>query len=166
VSPRTTPSLPIACEKYEPLDGARRCRHYHANGACGLPDAFMCSEWLKANSHLAPPAAPTPPPLERDLFGAPMVHASPAVGSPASLPTRTTPPPTVAAADLASFQALGVEVRIASNELGELWLVPAYTGADRQELSFEHAALLATLCSALPRARITALVRKAKRMST
>ena len=68
---------------------------------------------------------------------------------------------TLSDADIASFKALGVEVRLASEDLGDVWLVPAYTGADRQELSVEHAALLATICSALPGAHVTALVRKA-----
>jgi hypothetical protein len=68
---------------------------------------------------------------------------------------------TLADADLTSFKAFGVEVRLDTDDLGEIWLVPAYTGADRQELSVDHAALLATICAALPGAHVTALVRKA-----
>jgi hypothetical protein len=99
----------------------------------------MCVEWLRANGQGAP--APATPPA--------------ALAAPA--------PPAVNATALASFQTLGVEVRLESDDLGELWLVPAYTGADRQELSFEHAALIATLCVAMPSARMTALVRSSIR---
>jgi hypothetical protein len=129
----------------------------------------MCVEWLKANGHASAPPAPAPPPLERDLFGAPMVPPSttPMRAPAPSSATPTTPRPiaSVTPTALASFQALGIEVGLDSEELGPVWLVPAYTGTDRHELTFEHAALLASLCSALPSARITALVRKAKATS-
>ena len=165
--PKTAPrkSLPITCAKYEPVTGTKRCRHYQANGACGLPDEFMCIEWRKANGQTpAPPVkvAETP----RDLFGQP-VPSKPAESPKQERVTTVAPRRvevpivrTLADADLASFKALGVEVRLATDDLGELWLVPAYTGADRQELSVDHAALLATICSALPGAHVTALVRR------
>jgi hypothetical protein len=163
----------FACPKYEPLAGSRRCRHYVEGGACDLPDELMCLEWLKANGHTPQLSAPTPPPLEQDLFGAAYVHPAPIRGHAHALApvASTTPPaapapPALNAAALTSFQALDVEVRVEADDIGELWLVPAYTGSGRQELSLEHAALLATLCSALPSARITALVRKSKAMST
>jgi hypothetical protein len=169
---RDTP--PVSCPKYEPVPGSRRCRDYLPNGGCARPDEFMCVEWLKANGHARaanPPPEPTPAPLERDLFGAPYVPPAdaPARARPATpTPAATTAPatPAVTATALASFQALGVEVRVESDDLGELWLVPAYTGSGRQELSLDHAELLATLCSALPSARITALVRAPKKSST
>lgn len=65
-------------------------------------------------------------------------------------------------ADIASFKALGLEVRLATEDLGDVWLVPAYTGAERHELSIEHAALIAAVCSAFPGARVTALQKKAR----
>ncbi len=136
--------LPITCPKYEAVTGTKRCRHYHANGACGLPDEFMCVEWLKANGHA------TPAPIT--------LAATNEVDRPESVPVVRT----LSDADLASFKALGTEVRIATEGLGDVWLVPAYTGADRQELSVEHAALIATVASAFPGARVTALVRKPK----
>lgn len=165
ISPART-RLPISCPQYVAFEGSTRCRHYFANGACELPDEFMCVEWLKANGHAPPPLVPTPPPVEKDLFGAAYVPPSamrelaraPAPVASATPPAATAPPALKAAA-LASFEALGVEVRLESDDLGELWLVPAYTGADRLELSFEHAALVATLCAAIPSARVTALVR-------
>ena len=166
MSPART-SLPITCPKYEPVTGTKRCRHYQANGACGLPDEFMCVEWLKANGQAPPATAPVSPPA-RDLFGQPVATKPSAPPKPerVSLPApRREEVPlvrTLADADLASFKALGVEVRLATDDLGDVWLVPVYTGADRQELSVDHAALLATMCSALPGAHVTALVRKPK----
>ncbi len=163
-------SRAIACPKYEPAPGSRRCRHYVANGACDLPDELMCVEWLKANEHAPKPSVPTPPPLERDLFGAAYIHPAPICEhARATEPVASTTPPVapaplaLKAAALETFQALGVEVRLESDDLGELWLVPAYTGSGRQELSFEHAALIATLCAAMPSARVTALVRSSIR---
>jgi hypothetical protein len=164
--------LPITCPKYEPVPGTKRCRHYHANGACGLPDEFMCVEWLKANGHATP--APVTPmatnAVARDLFGKAVAETSPRVDPP--------PPPRVAPsvprdeevpivrsltdADLASFKTLGFEVRLATEELGDVWIVPAYTGAERHELSVDHAALIAAVASAFHGARVTALVRKPK----
>jgi hypothetical protein len=43
------PRLPVTCPHYDPLPGARRCRHFLANGACERPDELMCVEWLKVN---------------------------------------------------------------------------------------------------------------------
>jgi hypothetical protein len=64
--------------------------------------------------------------------------------------------------DIASFKALGVEVRLIDEHLGEVWLVPTYTGQNRAELSVEHAALLAAICSAFPAASVVSFVRKPK----
>jgi hypothetical protein len=55
--------------------------------------------------------------------------------------------------DLASFQALGVEVCVVSPTLGEIWLVPAYTGAERREITPEHAMTVAALVRAFPGAQ-------------
>ena len=133
--------MPITCPKYEAVAGTKRCRHYHANGACRLPDEFMCIEWLKANGHAAPGSGSRSSPASTRREDVPVVR-------------------TVSDADLASFRALGVEVRLATEGLGDVWVVPAYTGADRQALSADHAALIAAVASAFPGARVTALVRK------
>lgn len=165
----TRKALPITCPKYEAIPGTKRCRHYQPNGACGLPDEVMCVEWLKANGQPTPPARAEPEPA-RDLFGRPVVEkpVAPLPPKPTAKPTpasRVEHAPivrTLSDADIASFKALGAEVRLATNDLGEVWLVPEYTGVDRQELSIDHAALLAAICSALPGAHVTALVRKPK----
>ena len=59
-------------------------------------------------------------------------------------------------ADIASFKALNVEVCLATEDCGQIWLVPEYTGrADRKEISARDAATLAAVCSAFPGARVT-----------
>ncbi|MCC7536614.1 MAG: hypothetical protein IT379_10395 [Deltaproteobacteria bacterium] len=162
-----TTRLPVSCPKYEPVPGSKRCVHYLPNGACARPDELMCVEWLKANGHEAAPPPPTPAPLERNLLGE-LVRREPP-------PARTKPRPAHVAAsapvtptpivhtlrdeDIASFKALGAEVCLASDDLGEVWLVPAYTGQDRLELSVEHAALLAAVGAVFPGARVTRFVR-------
>lgn len=162
--------LPITCPDFDPLHGGKRCRHYLPNGACSRPDHFMCDEWLKVNP-------PKPRPLEQhQLFGPPQVVAAPvpsapppaarrAPAAPAAMPgapgAETNPGAVrcLSEADVASFKALGVEVCLESDAIGEVWLVPAYTGAERQELSVEHALLLAAVGSVFPGAKVTSLRR-------
>ena len=61
--------------------------------------------------------------------------------------------------EVASFKALGAEVCIRSEGIGEVWVVPEYTGADRQELSVGHSITLATICAAFPGAKVVAMNR-------
>lgn len=159
--------LPIACSKYEPGADGRRCRHYVGNGACGLPDEFMCVEWLKVNGHPLPKSEPPPlepPPLERNLLGGPMILApARAPEPPPRVPGRQRPTHvSVPLRDevVASFKALGVEVRLAVEGGDEVWLVPGYTGQDRAELTYEHALLLAAASSAFPGASVKSFVRR------
>ena len=54
----------------------------------------------------------------------------------------------------------GVEVCLATEGCGEVWLVPEYTGRDdRKEISVRDAATLAAVCSAFPGARVTSYER-------
>lgn len=164
------------CPKYRPLPGSKRCQHYLDGGACALPDEFMCVEWLKANGQkVAPPAPPPvePPPAAarpeqaRDLFGAPVPppvskepakkKAEPAASPPAPPDLPAAPPlARISDEDLASFKALGVEVCIESEGIGQVWLVPEYTGKDRKEISVEHAATLRLVVDAFPGSKVTA----------
>ena len=116
----------------------------------------------------SPPTQPRPGRTERDLFGAP-VRPRPAARSsrepePASTErSRPEPDPrdvpvvrNLSDEDIASFKALNVEVCLATEDCGEIWLVPEYTGrADRKEISARDAATLAAVCSAFPGARVT-----------
>jgi hypothetical protein len=58
--------------------------------------------------------------------------------------------------DIESFRALGVEVCLHSEAYGELWLVPAYTGRPRKEITPEHAATVMRVLSVFPGSRVTA----------
>lgn len=162
----------ITCEKYVRGEG-KRCRHYLPNGGCALPDELMCVEWLKANGHRAPVAADS---RAKDLFGNPVADkaiskpapkALPVVSSKASdgepQPASETAPPIdvdqlrgLTTEDITSFKALGVEVCLQSEAYGELWLVPAYTGQPRKEITPEHAATVMRVLSVFPGSRVTA----------
>ena len=178
LAPTPTADRPagVSCETYVRGE-SKRCLHYGASGACALPGADRCSEWLKANGHSArvdggsstadvpAPAASAPPP--RDLFGhalpepprgvPPAPSSVPRFPSPLAEPRlRAAPPrPSLTAADVASFKALRVEVRMHSEAVGELWLVPAYTGKPRREITPEHAMTLMHVREAFPGAQIT-----------
>ena len=93
------------------------------------------------------PVAPAPP-------RRPPVSAAPPV--PSAPPAEPGPPlvRNVTDEQIASFKALGVEVCIRSEHLGDIYLVPEYTGADRAELSVEHSVALTAICSAFPGAKV------------
>ena len=169
----------ITCEKYTRGEG-KRCAHYASNGACLRDDEFMCVEWLKANGSKPARALPVvtepPKPIARDLFGNPL----PEVAAPPSTPKPSTPAsiakpeadakPTVdvdqlrgfTTEDIESFKALGVEVLLHSETYGDVWLVPAYTGQPRKELTPEHAATIARVLSVFPGSHIVSFEKAAK----
>ena len=64
--------------------------------------------------------------------------------------------------DIESFKALGVEVLLHSETYGDVWLVPAYTGRDRKEITPEHAATLARVMSVFPGSHIVSFEKTAK----
>lgn len=160
----------FTCPHYDPPPGEKRCRHFIANGACARPDVFMCVEWLKANGPQAPASEPPTPEVvpddrPRDLFGHPLPDP-PKPPPPAAKPEVAIVTPTLEPApepplvrnvtdeEIASFKALGVEVCIASETLGDVWIVPEYTGADRREFTVQHAATLTAICAAFPGAKV------------
>jgi hypothetical protein len=112
-------------------------------------------------SHLIAKPSGVAQALGRDLLGRPLPPSTPR-SRPAPPPARPAPPacevPVVRNLtddDIASFQALGAEICLATEGCGEIWLVPAYTGrADRRELSVRDAATLAAICSAFPGASV------------
>jgi len=172
------------CTHYDALPGSKRCRHYVERGACALPTEFMCVEWMKANGQgPAPkPAAPAPVqperprPVEeqpRDLFGHPLAPPPavvPAKPKPVEPKRPTEPEATVdldqlrgvTTEDIESFKALGVEVLLHSETYGDVWLVPAYTGRERKEITPEHAATLARVMSVFPGSHIVSFEKTAK----
>ncbi len=118
----------------------------------------------------APPAPPThaeEPRVARALFGRPLPTPPPTL-RPVQKVERDAPPArglpsadvpvfrNLSDEDIASFKALNVEVCLATEACGEVWLVPEYTGnATRKELSVKDAATLAAVCTAFPGARVT-----------
>ena len=186
----------FTCPHYDPQPGSKRCRSYLDRGACALPGEFMCREWMRANNQgpttLQPPVpAPAPESREpkrptepaRDLFG----HPVPSAPQPAPTPAKAKPEPPKPPAtpteargtevetdplrgltteDLESFRALGVEVCLRSEALGEVWLVPERTGQTRKEITPELAATIVRVSSAFPGARVVALNSTRKSVST
>ncbi len=58
--------------------------------------------------------------------------------------------------DVESFKALGVSVCMTSPTLGEVWLVPSYTGdRSRHEITPEHALTLCRITNAFPGAKVS-----------
>ena len=64
--------------------------------------------------------------------------------------------------DVESFKALGVEVCIRSEDYGEVWLVPEYTGHDRKELTPEHVATISRVLEAFPGSRVVSFEKSPK----
>ena len=167
----------FTCPKYTRGEG-KRCVHYLVNGGCALPDEFMCVEWMKANRQ--GPAAPsvataaepsqqrTAAPQQHDLFGPPQVLpvAEPPTALRPEEPKRPIDPVPLndleplrglTAEDIESFKALGVEVCLRSQALGEVWLVPERTGQPRKEITPELAATIVRVTSAFPGSAVVAL---------
>jgi hypothetical protein len=165
---RTSHSPSYECPEYVARPRSKRCRHYLDGGACALATEFQCVEWLKANGHPLPEGHPAlaAPAGQRDLFGQPVPGRTQDTDAPAPVAASTaegTPPPArpglrepITQEEIDSFKALGIELCIRFEELGEIWLVPEYTGQDRKEISPEHAATLRLLLDAFPGGRVTA----------
>lgn len=163
----------FTCPHYDPVPGGKRCKSYLDNGACSRPDEFMCVEWLKANPAAVKKEARNPSPtVPTDLFGKPLPQP-PARESKTSEPLPPLQPSKsidlastefdeepapplrgLTTEDIDGFKALGVEVRIKSETIGELWLVPEYTGKDRLEIMPEHLATIAHVLTAFPGSKI------------
>lgn len=111
-------------------------------------------------------AASTPVPdasVERDLLGQPLApRLEKQRVAPAPAPAAVQAPASDVALvrhltdeEITSFRALGVEVCLASEHCGEVWIVPEYTGrGDRRELRVDHAATLTAICAAFPGAKV------------
>lgn len=172
----------ITCDRYQRGEG-KRCAHYGAGGLCALPGIPICTEWQKANAPtpcslpvVAAPVVgpPTPRPRARDLFGNPIqIPEQPPKPKPVAPTTPAAPPRPersiavdllrgLTTEDLESFRALGVEVLLHSESYGELWLVPAYTGKPRKEITPEHAATVVRVVSVFPGSHVVAFVSAAK----
>ena len=179
-TPATQRPPGVTCEAYVRGEG-KHCLHYRPDGGCTLPGGGTCTEWLKVNRQARPhrdvaaPPAPVPPAKSAlvavDLFGHPLSEAGSKkiAPAPASKPAPPDASPDVKKLDaeaplsdlrgltdedIASFKALNAEVCFRSETYGEVWLVPAYTGQARKELTPEHAATLVRVLSAFPGSRV------------
>ena len=143
----------VDCPHYQATAGSKRCKDYLSGGACARWDEFMCVAWLKANGHSVPANHPLQP--QKDLFGHTVeVRSEPTSTEPEQhLPVRIIQP--FSKEELASFKSLGVEVCLASEAFGEIWIVPEYTNQDRKEITIEHAATLSLLVAACPGTRVS-----------
>lgn len=176
----------FTCPHYSPLPDSRRCRNYLDNGACSRPDELMCSEWLKANGQAvqekAAPAERSEPGQKKptDLFGNPL--PPPPAEKPGKKETRPVIHPArptmfdsekqeeeqgpplrgLTTEDIESFKALRVEVCIESESIGQVWLVPEYTGQDRKEITPEHLATLCRVHEAFPGSRVLSFEKLSK----
>lgn len=177
----------ITCRHYSRACDSRRCRHYREGGLCQRPGSgpSQCIEWLKVNAHSSPAASteqpiqspPTAqtrqPTVDRDLFGNP-VQSKERLRTTSSKPQRTQPAPhapapalsgkpplvrNVTDEEIASFKALGAEVCIRTEALGDVHLVPIYTDLERIEISIEHSITLTAICAAFPGAKVVAIKR-------
>ncbi|MGN6104904.1 MAG: hypothetical protein ACTHU0_07365 [Kofleriaceae bacterium] len=63
----------------------------------------------------------------------------------------------VTAEQIASFRELRVEICMHADGVGELWLVPSYTGQPRKEITPEHAATIGRVLAAFPGAQVLAM---------
>lgn len=173
----------FTCPHYRSVRDGKRCESYQEGGTCALPEYFHCIEWEKKNqAHLASvrrgefgaktEIRETP---RLDLFG--QIVREPELPKrktakappPVSMPPSLSAPPPLAAVeespppfrrgftdeDIEGFKELGVEVRLSSDEFGEVWLVPEYSGKDRRELTPEHAATVARTLEIFPGARVS-----------
>ena len=149
-------SRDITCGAYKAVAGSRRCRHYGAGGACGLPDADACVEWRKVNPNHPPPAQESPFGLARAREKAPRKKPrAPATTKQEAASTGACAVAPKSSVDVASFKALGVEICMTSPDLGDIWLVPEYTSLVRREISCDDAVTLATVCAEFPGARVS-----------
>jgi hypothetical protein len=168
----------FTCPHYRATSGTKRCESYQEGGTCALPEYFHCIEWEKKNQvHLASVrrgetaaklgAGPRldlfgqivrepPPRKQTTLTAAPQVSMSRSPSPPAAV---EDPQPPLRRGftddDIKGFKEIGAEVCLSSDEFGEVWLVPEYTGKDRKELTPEHAATVARTLEIFPGARVT-----------
>lgn len=163
---RTLPVLPVGidCRRWEAKEeGKKACLHYAGRGACGLKDEFVCYEWAKVN-----------PSKAQGFEGSWALPLWDGMEAPEGWKERGrvilgyAPPEsfkgdllTDAAVDSLTGQALVTVLE--SPDLGEVFLVPEYTDAERVELTYADIRTLTLMCNALPGSRIKSIKRPRKK---
>ena len=118
----------------------------------------------------SPAQEQSPDSVPRDLFGDPLpppkLKKKPSIKKPelsAQIKQAPESEPVVIRSiteeQIKSFKDLRAEVCIKTESGQKIWLVPEYTGQDRNEVSAEHAAYYTMICSTFPGAKITDFVR-------
>jgi hypothetical protein len=141
----------VDCEDYEASANGRTCKHFIANGGCELTKHFMCVVWEKKQREKQAKAGvppQSPPATQADAMR--MAPAKRACGC-AELPVGFS------TSDILEFRNRGIEVHLSSPTLGDIWLVPSLTGADRNELTYESLATLVGAKLVFPDAQVTRL---------
>lgn len=176
-------SSEFTCPHYAPVPGSKRCQSYHDGGTCARPDFFLCTEWEKRNRQRLPaPKTSADTTVRTDLFGTPLPEPEQKLAPardphpvPTAAPTPRAaandgidasdrlPPPGLTTEDIESFKRLNVEVCLHSDGYGDLWLVPAYTGQDRKEITPEHAAIICCVAEAFPGSQVVSFEKHPKR---
>lgn len=173
----------VKCVDYIPMRKHYRCQHYVDGGACGREDRFMCEEWEKRNPGKAPPP-PAAPAVSANTVARSMKDALlPMDTGPVALPDRGRSSRahgdvydltslvkkteqgrvllerpellTEHAVELLSRQ--GYEVAVTTEDGAEVTLVPAFTGADRAELTYALARTLVMILTVFKGATIKSL---------
>jgi hypothetical protein len=133
---------------------------------------MMCVEWLKKNPDqaLTAPAAKSKPKKEK----AKTLTLAPPLREPAAPPTRPQLPqlrPLIEQPELLTekqvedLSALGLEVELSTDHSGAVVLVPAYTGADRLELTYQDCRTLVTTLQVFPGAKLERITKKLREIS-
>jgi hypothetical protein len=108
---------------------------------------------------------PQVPAASTDLFGR-VVHVQPSSTPKERKPFRSSavPLPAQSAPSLArpvtedqirALEERGIELCVRTDAVGELWLVPSYTGVERNEMTFRDAATVAAMCAVFPGAEVS-----------
>ena len=107
-----------------------------------------------ANQRPVPAAPPQPAPVVPAARRRPnSVHSHRHAATPHSTPV------TDSEAAIPPFSAEDFEVRLATSRVGDVWLVPEYTGSGRKELTYGDARVLALVASTFPGAEVVTFER-------
>ena len=153
------------------------CTEWEKRNRHRLPVARRDDNGAAADAANGPHPAPQALPVPTDLFGNPAPELAPPketrkpvpTPAPAAVTANATEdrPPSrplrgLTTEDIESFKALGVEVCLRSEAFGDVWLVPAYTGGDRKEITPEHAATICRVLEAFPGSEVVAFEKNPK----
>lgn len=180
------------CPDYAPVTpGSKRCSHYR-DRLCELPAHPLCEEWLRANPEAELPRderfadaglllqsrpdyrlaviagayfgpgwesklAPDPDPFS-DVPDDEPDHDDDGLTSGETRTLDRLP----SDIELQRWKDLKCEVCIVSPAIDEVWLVPKYTGTDRDEISIDDAMTMLRVLTAFPGSRIDKFIRKGK----